>query len=156
MEKVKKLIMIGGIPSAGKTTLAWRLKEFFGVEQGLCTDLVYFKIGKELGMKQDFASPRTWPEVKPELVGDLKKKYYKKMLPRDEVVLVEGYGLMFEEDRKIIKEILDDYKIIFFYKDISFEDWLKQKRVVDCESRRDEFNYLKKLGTLEEEFLTIK
>lgn len=155
MEMQKQLTMIGGIPSSGKTTFARKFVKTFGLEKEFCVDYIYFEIGGELGIK-DFANPRIWRNEKPELVKELKRKYYEKMLPRDNKILIEGYGLMFREDREIIKQILDDYQVTYFYKDISFEDWLKQKRVIDCKSRREEFDYLRKLGTLEEGTITIK
>jgi len=155
MEMQKQLIMIGGIPSAGKTTTARMLKDLFEIEREFCTDFVYFEIGKELEIL-DFANPRVWQKENQELVRKLKDKYYRKMLPKDKKVLIEGYGLMFADDRNIIKNIYNDYKLTFFHKDISFEDWLRQKGVVDCEERKKEFSYLKAISTTEKSTITIK
>ena len=155
MEMSKQLILIGGIPSAGKTTLARKFVKTFGLEKEFCVDYVYFAIGDELGIK-DFANPHIWTRVDKKIVSELKRKYYRDMLPTNDRVIIEGYGLMFKEDRDIIKEFYHDHEVTFFYRDIDFEDWAIQKGVVACEDRLKEFNFLKKNATIEKGTITIK
>jgi len=154
MEMQKQLIMIAGIHSSGKTTISQRLKEFFLIDSEFCVDYVYFKIGEELKIK-DFANPHIWMKQKQDLIRELKQKYYYEMLPRNDRVLIEGCGLLCRDDREIIKRFYDDHKSIFFYKDISLDDWLKFKGVLKCKSREDEFEYLKKISTIEKEAIII-
>jgi len=152
---MKQLIFITGIPSAGKSTIARKLKSYFGLNKKFGTDYVYIAIGEELEI-EDFPNPKKWADLEPSLIKELKIKYYSKMLPRDDKILVEGYGLMFKEDRDIIKELLPEHKIISFYKDISYENWLRQKGIVDCEERKREFEYLKAVGTIEPNTIILK
>lgn len=154
MEMQKQLIMIAGIHSSGKSQMAERLKEFFLIDDLFCVDYVYFKIGEELEI-DDFANPHIWMKQDKEIVRELKQKYYYEMLPRNDRVLIEGCGLLFRDDREIIKRFYDDHKSIFFYKDISLDDWLKFKGVLKCKSREDEFEYLKKISTIEKEAIII-
>ncbi len=152
---MKQLILISGIPSAGKTTLAYKIRDVLGVKEEFCIDYVYYNIGKELKIK-DLADPNNWKGVDKSLFLSLKEKHYKKMLPKDNKVLIEGFGLCIGEDREIIKNIYKDYNITYIYKDITYNDWLKQKGVVDCQTRKEEYNSLMRMVTLEPDTIIIK
>ena len=155
MEMQKHLIMVAGIHSSGKTTISRRLKEFFLIDEEFCVDYVYFKIGEELEIK-DFANPHVWMKHRTEEVRELKEKIYSEMLPKKDRVLIEGCGLLNRDDREIIKRFYQSHGLLFFYKDISLNDWLKFKGVLKCKGREDEFEFLKKISTIEKEAIIIK
>lgn len=151
---MKKLILITGIPSSGKTTLANKLAPFWDITNVQQTDHVYDAIGEHLKIK-NFSDPNVWRRENQEIVRAAKEKHYKKMLSTDDCSMLEGYGLMFFDDREIIKAIYPEYEKLYFFKDVRYGDWLRQKGVLDTLERSVEYEYLRRIGSIHNKSIII-
>ena len=151
---MKELILLAGIPASGKTTLSWKLAPLFNIKEVHCTDNVYQAIGDHLSLK-NFPNPNVWKSEKQDKVVKLKEDFYKKMLPLNDRVFLEGYGLMFVEDRAIIEDIYKGYNLTYLYKHVEYSEWLNQKGVLDCEKRKGEYDYLIQIASINNKSIKI-
>lgn len=151
------MIFITGIPGAGKTTMARKLAEFLHFDL-ICTDYAYYEIAKELGVKGEgvieFANPAKWKKA--DNIARLKRKHYPQLLEGKDPskLIVEGYGLCFEEDRKIIEETLGEADTVFWI-GIGYERWLKHKGKVHSLPAREEYDRLVDWCQQPDDFLAI-
>jgi shikimate kinase len=127
-------MIIYGIPSSGKTTIARLLAKSFELEVK-CSDKVYKKIAKHINVsKRESGNPKHW--YKKKNIDTLKERYYK-ILQSESQCIYEGYGFGFKKDRSLIK---DNGPIFFLY--IDYKTWLERKGVEDSPERKDEYEYL--------------
>lgn len=162
MESIQKIILIGGISASGKTTFARNLSDIIGIDRSeiISTDYIYFDIGKDLKIGNNFANLYAHKDFKynKDEANKLKDKYYKKYLENhkeNKFVIIEGYGLFIKKDREIIKSIFPNSEIIFLFKKANYQQWLENKNnhctKLDCERTKQEYentmNVYEKIGT---------
>lgn len=163
MESIRDLILIGGIPSSGKTTLSREIAGFFQIpeENIIQTDHIYMAIADELEKNQmEFANPKEWMKVEPLVLLPLKHKYYKQAIEKttkDKPVIIEGYGLAFIDDRNIVNQYQGKLSPrLSFFIDPGFETWATRKGVLPSEKRKHEYEYLRTLATIQKNSFIIK
>jgi adenylate kinase len=162
MESIQKIILISGIPSCGKTTFSWRLKDIFDINI-IETDYIYFDIAKKLGINEikNFPNCKEWWEYDRKTIHDLKVELYKDRLEKitDNQIIIEGFGLCFRGDRSIIKALCPNAKIFFLYKRVNYEQWLLQKNKncvkLDIERSKIEYEDLMNMVQLDNDEIII-
>jgi len=159
MESIQKVITITGVPSSGKSTLAKKLAEFHGDAAVICVDYAYHSMAKVKGVEpHEFSNPKYWQKIPTEELARLKRNAYIELMTKElnknkaKVLIIEGYGLCFPQDRVALAEALDEwYKEIEFFhilKHVSFENWCKQKGVIPSQKRKEEFENLKGIASM--------
>lgn len=146
------LILVGGIPTSGKTTFARTLGRCMN-SHVVETDLVYYGIANEIGFTEyrEYPNPKHWLNTDQEILNEWKQKKYKlaiaPLMPLDPdfgnwSIIVEGYGVDFNEDRKIIIDILNPDEILFFNVGVSFDLWARRRAKEVNDGSWAEYNQL--------------
>lgn len=146
-----KVIMIGWIPSAWKTTLANKLSLITWYEV-MHTDDVYNSIWARSWYKTwEFPNPKYWSEVE-NLEAIKFTSYNNKLISfcknNKEWIIIEWYWMSIKEDRDMIRKLIK-WEILFVYKDVDYYTWIRQKWVEDNLTRLEEYKKLKELEELE-------
>lgn len=152
-----KLIMVGGIPTAGKTTFARQLATHTGAQLAPSTDFAYYDIADAIGFKErmEYANPKHWKQTDAKLLEEHKWHAYSKNLMTlrgEKSVIIEGYGVCFEQDRRIITDILIPDEILFFFIRVPYGIWGQRRTKEKNESSWREYHQLVDWCTLPSEF----
>lgn len=140
---MRNIIYLSGITASGKTTVAQKLSEFLGLPFVKADD-VYSMISQELcyTRQEELVLPDAWKKF--ENFGNLKHKYYKKLLENiSGDFIIEGFPLFFEQDRQLINKVIGEHKATFFRFNLPFKRWkeIAWIKYSKAHSQRD-FDYL--------------
>ena len=127
---MKNVIYIAGIGATGKSSVASSLSKKLGIPM-ISTDEIYWSIHEELVKK--------YPEIKTVHWGTLmlvenqkqysdfnklKERIYKVYLDKmGDSFIIEGFTLMYSEDRQLVEKIIGKHWMTFFLMGSSFGQW---------------------------------